>query len=282
MSLVFMLHVPCENRWTSGRLTLRSASEIKLSRALLGFELLLVMQHQVTTSYSWFVEFKSYRINRSDEFRDGRPATAVNKKDIDVVRHMIETDRRADGVIRVADIETKNGVVRKAYNIICSLLTVSVIDLLGDVATFDLLNRGNSPLPYARNSVCFYPHCCLLYIERGRNRKSLIILCVVTIINVIIVNRKSILRVQCKTSADAQSCSKPRRPPRVKTSYRRVTSWWEKWDDGEGVGQENLTATSIEDIENLVSVTSIIDIRELALFVNKLNAPANHTKKFQF
>ncbi|GBP07466.1 hypothetical protein EVAR_100225_1 [Eumeta japonica] len=66
---------------------------------------------------------------------------------------------------------------------------------------------------------------CLLHIERDRNRKSLIILCVVIIINIIIVNRKCILRVRCKTSTDAQSWSKPQWPPRVKISHRRPTRW---------------------------------------------------------
>ncbi|GBP32753.1 Beta-glucuronidase [Eumeta japonica] len=41
-----------------------------------------------------YLEFKRGRINLSDEFRDGRPSTAVNNKNIDAVRRMIETDRR--------------------------------------------------------------------------------------------------------------------------------------------------------------------------------------------
>ncbi|GBP81089.1 Histone-lysine N-methyltransferase SETMAR [Eumeta japonica] len=43
--------------------------------------------------YNWFAEFKRGRVNLSDEFRDGRPSTAENNKNIDVVRRMIETDR---------------------------------------------------------------------------------------------------------------------------------------------------------------------------------------------
>ncbi|GBP28349.1 hypothetical protein EVAR_11812_1 [Eumeta japonica] len=33
-----------------------------------------------TTIYNWFVELKRGRVNLSDEFRDGRPSTAVNNK----------------------------------------------------------------------------------------------------------------------------------------------------------------------------------------------------------
>ncbi|GBP40904.1 Histone-lysine N-methyltransferase SETMAR [Eumeta japonica] len=45
-----------------------------------------------TTIYNWFAEFKRGRVNLSDEFRDGRSSTAVNNKNIDAVRRMIETD----------------------------------------------------------------------------------------------------------------------------------------------------------------------------------------------
>ncbi|GBP05922.1 hypothetical protein EVAR_3204_1 [Eumeta japonica] len=40
-----------------------------------------------------FAEFKRGCVNLSNEFRDGRPSTAVNNKNIDAVRRMIETDR---------------------------------------------------------------------------------------------------------------------------------------------------------------------------------------------
>ncbi|GBP76768.1 hypothetical protein EVAR_57293_1 [Eumeta japonica] len=46
-----------------------------------------------TTIYDSFVEFKRGRVNLSEEFRDGGPSTAVNTKNIDAVRPMIETDR---------------------------------------------------------------------------------------------------------------------------------------------------------------------------------------------
>ncbi|GBP81610.1 hypothetical protein EVAR_21240_1 [Eumeta japonica] len=46
-----------------------------------------------TTIYNWFAEFKRGLVYLSDEFRDGRPSTALNNKNIDVVRRMIETDR---------------------------------------------------------------------------------------------------------------------------------------------------------------------------------------------
>ncbi|GBP65569.1 Putative uncharacterized protein FLJ37770 [Eumeta japonica] len=43
--------------------------------------------------YNWFAEFKRGRVNFSDEFRDGHPYTAVNNKNIDSMRRMIETDK---------------------------------------------------------------------------------------------------------------------------------------------------------------------------------------------
>ncbi|GBP60500.1 Putative uncharacterized protein FLJ37770 [Eumeta japonica] len=45
------------------------------------------------TVYNWFADFKRGRFSLSGEFRDGRPSTAVNNKNIDAVRRMIETDR---------------------------------------------------------------------------------------------------------------------------------------------------------------------------------------------
>ncbi|GBP58648.1 hypothetical protein EVAR_38109_1 [Eumeta japonica] len=56
---------------------------------------LLAMKHHARRLfiYNWFTEFKCGRVNLSDEFRDGRPSTAVNNKNIDAVRCMIETDR---------------------------------------------------------------------------------------------------------------------------------------------------------------------------------------------
>ncbi|GBP43015.1 hypothetical protein EVAR_49503_1 [Eumeta japonica] len=44
---------------------------------------------------NWFGELLRDRVNFSDEFRDGRPSTAVSNKDIGTVRRMIETDRHA-------------------------------------------------------------------------------------------------------------------------------------------------------------------------------------------
>ncbi|GBP47227.1 Glutamate receptor ionotropic, kainate 2 [Eumeta japonica] len=46
-----------------------------------------------TTIYNWFVEFKHGRVNLGDGYRDGRSSKAVNNKNIDVVRRMIQTDR---------------------------------------------------------------------------------------------------------------------------------------------------------------------------------------------
>ncbi|GBP65178.1 Putative uncharacterized protein FLJ37770 [Eumeta japonica] len=50
-----------------------------------------------TTIYNWFAEINRGRVNLSDEFRDGRPSTAVNIKTIGAVCHMIETDRHVTG-----------------------------------------------------------------------------------------------------------------------------------------------------------------------------------------
>ncbi|GBP26673.1 hypothetical protein EVAR_23443_1 [Eumeta japonica] len=52
------------------------------------------------TNHNWFAEFKRGRVNLSDEFRDGRPPTAVNNKNIDAVRRMIETDRLLTAELR--------------------------------------------------------------------------------------------------------------------------------------------------------------------------------------
>ncbi|GBP68736.1 Putative uncharacterized protein FLJ37770 [Eumeta japonica] len=46
-----------------------------------------------TAIYNWFAECKRGRANLSGEFSDGRPCTAMNNKNIDAVRHMIETDK---------------------------------------------------------------------------------------------------------------------------------------------------------------------------------------------
>ncbi|GBP85511.1 Histone-lysine N-methyltransferase SETMAR [Eumeta japonica] len=46
-----------------------------------------------TTICHWFTEFKRDRVNLSDEFRSDCPSTALNNKNIDTVRCMIETDR---------------------------------------------------------------------------------------------------------------------------------------------------------------------------------------------
>ncbi|GBP76320.1 hypothetical protein EVAR_59266_1 [Eumeta japonica] len=46
-----------------------------------------------TTIYNWFAEFKHSLVNLDDEFRDCRPSTAVNNKNIVAMRRMIKTDR---------------------------------------------------------------------------------------------------------------------------------------------------------------------------------------------
>ncbi|GBP62987.1 hypothetical protein EVAR_44040_1 [Eumeta japonica] len=46
-----------------------------------------------STVYNGFAEFKLGRVNVSNEFSYDRPSTAVNNKNIDVMRRMIETDK---------------------------------------------------------------------------------------------------------------------------------------------------------------------------------------------
>ncbi|GBP66479.1 Histone-lysine N-methyltransferase SETMAR [Eumeta japonica] len=48
-----------------------------------------------TTVYNWFSEFKCGRVNLSDEFRDNLPSTAVNNKNINSMRRVIETNGHA-------------------------------------------------------------------------------------------------------------------------------------------------------------------------------------------
>ncbi|GBP29672.1 Putative inorganic phosphate cotransporter, partial [Eumeta japonica] len=56
--------------------------------------------------YKWFAEFKRGRVNLSDEFRYGPPFTAVNNKNVDAVRRMIEADRH----VTYYEIRTSFGV----------------------------------------------------------------------------------------------------------------------------------------------------------------------------
>ncbi|GBP72095.1 Putative uncharacterized protein FLJ37770 [Eumeta japonica] len=44
------------------------------------------------TIYNWFAEFKCGAVDLNNELRDGRPSTAMNNKNIDAVRPMIEPD----------------------------------------------------------------------------------------------------------------------------------------------------------------------------------------------
>ncbi|GBP83584.1 Putative uncharacterized protein FLJ37770 [Eumeta japonica] len=59
-----------------------------------------------TTIYNWFAIFKRGCINLNDEFRDGRPSTAMNNKNIDSVRRIIETNR----YLTYDDIRTSLGI----------------------------------------------------------------------------------------------------------------------------------------------------------------------------
>ncbi|GBP20858.1 hypothetical protein EVAR_80676_1 [Eumeta japonica] len=53
-----------------------------------------------TTTYNRFGEFKRGRVSLGDEFREGRPSAAVNNKNIDAVRRMIESDKRVTYTMR--------------------------------------------------------------------------------------------------------------------------------------------------------------------------------------
>ncbi|GBP42967.1 Putative fatty acyl-CoA reductase CG5065 [Eumeta japonica] len=72
-----------------------NATQHKALLAWLDFEVLLAIKHYARrlfiTGLRAFVQFKRSRVNLSDEFRDGRPSIAVNNKNIDSVRGMIET-----------------------------------------------------------------------------------------------------------------------------------------------------------------------------------------------
>ena len=45
------------------------------------------------TVYNWYNEFKSGRFYLSDEFREGRPMTAVTQENIEAIRNLIKSDR---------------------------------------------------------------------------------------------------------------------------------------------------------------------------------------------
>ncbi|GBP25940.1 hypothetical protein EVAR_84498_1 [Eumeta japonica] len=70
----------------------RGASNKKLSRASLRFNPLLAMSIIKDAIYNWFTKSKRGRVNLCDEFSDGHPSKAVNKKNISAVHLMIETD----------------------------------------------------------------------------------------------------------------------------------------------------------------------------------------------
>ena len=46
------------------------------------------------TVYRWFAEFKRDRTSLSDEFREGRPKTAVTPQNVDAVRSLIMEDSK--------------------------------------------------------------------------------------------------------------------------------------------------------------------------------------------
>lgn len=46
------------------------------------------------TVYEWYAEFSRGRTSLSDEFRKGRPATAITPANFDAVRNLLKEDRR--------------------------------------------------------------------------------------------------------------------------------------------------------------------------------------------
>jgi len=59
-----------------------------------------------TTVYDWFSEFMRGRVSLSNEFREGRPSTAVVPANIDAVREMVEADRH----VTFREIEATMGI----------------------------------------------------------------------------------------------------------------------------------------------------------------------------
>lgn len=59
-----------------------------------------------TSVYRWFTEFESGRTYLSDDFREGRPATAITDENIDLVRNMINADRH----VTYAEIAASIGI----------------------------------------------------------------------------------------------------------------------------------------------------------------------------
>ncbi|GBP45176.1 hypothetical protein EVAR_25881_1 [Eumeta japonica] len=66
---------------------------LQLSRASFGFELLLAMKHHARRLFITGLQNSSTVVSISDEFHDRHSFAAVNNKNIDAVRRMIETDR---------------------------------------------------------------------------------------------------------------------------------------------------------------------------------------------
>ncbi|GBP24232.1 hypothetical protein EVAR_80085_1 [Eumeta japonica] len=63
--------------------------------------------------YNRLAELKRRRVNLSDKFCDGCPATAVNNKNIDAVRRMIKTDRQV--LVPVLTYGSKNRIRQEKY-----------------------------------------------------------------------------------------------------------------------------------------------------------------------
>lgn len=59
-----------------------------------------------TTVYRWFSEFQCGRTYISDDFREGRPSTAITDENIDLVRNMIDSDRH----VTYAEIAASLGI----------------------------------------------------------------------------------------------------------------------------------------------------------------------------
>lgn len=66
------------------------------------------------TIYRWYNEFKFGRSSVADEFREGRPSTAITSENIEKIREMIFEDRH----VTYREIEASLGIDMKQINTI--------------------------------------------------------------------------------------------------------------------------------------------------------------------
>ncbi|GBP17693.1 hypothetical protein EVAR_8681_1 [Eumeta japonica] len=90
------------------------------------------------TIYKWFAEFKRDRVNLSDEFRGGRPSTAVNNNNIDAVRRIIEADSHVTYNINTAVCLNFDFVLDSDAILILISIPVMLLDNSDPGPIFDL------------------------------------------------------------------------------------------------------------------------------------------------